>query len=78
MKDFPTIKLPKLHKIVYANTVDGVQAIYQRSYKDCLVDEWLTANCKSNYYHGPGWTKEKFIEFEDDKEAVMFALRWGI
>lgn len=74
---FPKVKFPVLHKIVYAHTVDGAMAAYQRSYKDCLVDEWLEANCKHGYYHSPGWMTEKFIQFEDDREAVMFALRWA-
>jgi len=77
MEMFPHIKIPVLHKVKYANTVDQVQAQYQRSYKDHLVDTWLKDNCRSPYYHSPGYLKEKFIEFEDDREAVMFALRWG-
>jgi hypothetical protein len=48
--------------------------MYQRSYKDYLVDQWLKDNCRGNYYHSPGYMKEKFIQFEDDHEAVMFAL----
>jgi hypothetical protein len=68
------IKFPVLHKVVYACTVDHVDAFYQRSY---LVDEWLKKNCRSPYYHSPGYLKEKFIQFEDDQEAVMFALRWA-
>jgi hypothetical protein len=76
MKDFPTVKLPVLHKVIYAYTVDFVQARYQRSYKDCLVDEWLENNCKHPYYHSPGYLNEKFIQFEDDVEAVMFALKF--
>ena len=76
MEMFPDIKIPVLHKIKYANTVDDVEAQYQRSYLDHLVDEWLRANCKSPYYHSPGYLKEKFIQFEDDKEAMLFALRW--
>lgn len=72
------IKFKKLYKIKYAETVGGVLAAYQRSYQDHLVDEWLGENCKHSYYHSPGYLTEKFIEFEDDKEAVMFALRWGI
>ena len=72
----PTVKVPKLHKIIYAHSVDGVDAQYQRSYKDHLVDEWLKANCRAPYYHSTYHT-EKFIQFEDDKEAVMFALRWA-
>ena len=77
MAQYLNIEVPKLYKIKYADTVDGVQAQYQRSYKDYLVDEWLKANCRHPYYHSPGWTTEKFIEFEDDREAVMFALRWS-
>ena len=76
MEMFPNIKIPVLHKIKYANTVDDVEAQYQRSYLDHLVDEWLRANCKSPYYHSPGYLKEKFIQFEDDKEAMLFALVW--
>ena len=29
------------------------------------------------YYHSPGYLQEKFIQFEDDAEAMMFALRWA-
>lgn len=71
------VGVPVLHKVVYADTVDGVQAQFQRSYLDHLVDQWLEANCKHSYYHSPGWTTEKFIEFEDDKDAFWFALRWA-
>lgn len=67
-----------MHKVVYAKTVDGVESQYQRSYKDHLVDEWLKQNCKRKYYHSPGWTTEKFIEFEDSRDAILFTLRWGI
>jgi hypothetical protein len=75
---FPGIKFPVLHTVVYAYTADDVPARYQRSYKDHLVDTWLKANCKAPYYHSPGYLKEKFIQFEDDEDAVLFALRWGI
>ena len=74
---FPGINFPVLHKVVYAHTTDGVQATYQRSYKDHLVDTWLESNCRHGYYRSPGYLKEKFIQFEDDHEAVMFALRWA-
>lgn len=71
------VKLPTLHKIVYAYTVDHIDAFYQRSYLDHLVDTWLEENCEYPYYHSPGYLKEKFIEFEDGKEAFMFGLRFG-
>jgi hypothetical protein len=76
--ELPGVRVPILYTIKYAETVDYVDAYYQRSYKDHLVDEWLRANCRNQYYHSPGYLKEKSIQFEDDKEAVMFALRWGI
>jgi hypothetical protein len=67
-----------LHKVKYAETTDSsVQAKYQRSYKDYLVDEWLKANCKKPYHHSPGYLTEKFIEFECNEDAVWFALRWS-
>lgn len=72
--EVPHLKVPVLHKVVYANTVDHVQAFYQRSYKDHLVDAWLKENCRSPYYHSPGYLREKFIHFEDDEEAAMFSL----
>lgn len=74
---FPGINIPVLHRVVYDKTTDGVFATYQRSYKDYLVDEWLKSNCRHSYYHSPGYLREKFIEFECDEDALMFALRWS-
>jgi hypothetical protein len=77
MRGFPGIKTPVLHRVTYGHTTDGVYAAYQRSYQDHLVDEWLKYHCQGTYYHSPGWMKQKFIEFEDDQDAVIFALRWA-
>jgi hypothetical protein len=75
---WPGIKFPVLHRVVYDRRIhQSVPAVYHRSYKDHLVDQWLKDNCRSLYYHSPGYLHEKFIEFEDDAEAVMFALRWA-
>lgn len=71
------IKFPKLHRVVYGKTMDGVLAQWQVSYKDYKVNEWLKEYCCSPYYHSPGYLTEKFIEFEDSKDATMFALKWG-
>jgi hypothetical protein len=76
-KAWPGVTFPVLHKVIYAHTVDGVPAKYQKSYLDCLVDSWLRENCKHPYYHSPGYLREKFIQFECDEEAFMFSLRWG-
>ena len=72
-----TLKIPVLHRVHYAKTVDDVQAYYQKTLLDHHVDTWLYDNCKSPYYHSPGYLREKFIEFEDDAEAVMFALKFA-
>jgi hypothetical protein len=73
---FPGIKIPVLHRVVYAEAEDGVFTDYQLSDKDHLVNEWLKKNCKRPYYRSPGYIREKFIQFEDDEEAMLFALRW--
>ena len=74
---WPGVQFPVLHKVTYAKTVDGVQAQWQISYKDYKVNEWLKANCRSPYYHSPGYLQEKFIQFECDEEAALFALTWA-
>ncbi len=74
---FPNVQVPVLHKVIYAHTVDDVPASYQRSYKDYLVNAWLKENCRHPYYHSPGYLKEKFIQFECDEEATLFALKWS-
>jgi hypothetical protein len=48
-----------------------------RSLLDYNVDRWLEENCQGRYYHNPAWTREKFIEFEDSRDAMWFALRYG-
>jgi hypothetical protein len=73
---FPGINFPVLHKVVYANTIEGVPAQWQISYKDYIVNEWLKENCQHPYYHSPGYLTEKFIQFECDEEAALFALTW--
>lgn len=70
----PDLRIPVLHKVVYAKTTDGVKAQWQISYKDYIVNEWLTENCKHPYYHSPGYLEEKFIEFECNEDAALFAL----
>lgn len=78
LNDRNNVQTPVLHKVVYDHRIhESMPAHYQRSHKDHLVDAWLESNCQSPYYHNPGWTQEKFIEFEDGAEAVAFALKWA-
>ena len=66
LKMFPEILTHVLHKVKYHINAEDYQ-----------LNTWLKENCKGYYYHSPGWMKEKFIQFEDDHDAVMFALRWS-
>jgi hypothetical protein len=73
---FPGIKIPVLHRVVYARTIEGIFPPDARSDRDRLIDTWLKSNCRYNYYRDPGYLREKFIEFECDEEAMLFALKW--
>jgi hypothetical protein len=66
-----------LHTVIYAKYDDNVQSQHRRSYKDWLVDQWLEENCIGMYFHNPGWTTEKYIQFERSEDAVHFSLRWA-
>ena len=66
-----------LHRVVYHILELGQLAGDIRSFLDDNVDCWLEENCQGRYYHNPGWTREKFIEFEDSRDAMWFALRYG-
>ena len=72
----PGVKIPELHRVVYAHTVDGVASTFQISLKDVQVREWCQDNCVGRWYMHPGWTTEKFVDFEDSTDAVMFTLKW--
>jgi hypothetical protein len=47
-----------------------------------MVQEWCYDNCTGNFYIGVDWDnwepdrKNRCIEFELEKDAIMFALRW--
>lgn len=71
-----SIKIPKLHRVHYGTSVDGIYAKYQKSLRDYQIDSWLKENCRAPYYHST-YHFDKFIQFEDDEDAVMFALMWG-
>lgn len=69
------ITVPKLHKVVYGrNKKDGMHLPNDKIWH---IESWLEENCCHPYYHSPGYTDDLFIEFECDKDAVWFALRWA-
>lgn len=66
-----------LHTVVYHRLEPGQLAGHIRSLLDHNVDRWLEEHCQGRYYHNPGWTDTKFIQFEDALEAFTFSLTWG-
>lgn len=71
------LDVPVLHKVVY-DYIDDSEPIFSRyRSKDSEVNEWLRQNCRHGYYHSPSYLREKFIQFECDQEAMLFALRWS-
>ena len=75
-------KVPILHKVCYGKSAVNANPFLGIPYKfyprhDVAVLEWCEANCRAAWYRSPSHCDQTFIEFEDDEDAVMFALRWG-
>jgi hypothetical protein len=68
------ITVPVLHKIYYGKLLPPGNWRGQEEQR--LIEQWLSENCQSAFYHSPVYLNDKFIEFEDDAEATLFALRW--
>lgn len=80
LPNYPKFKLPVLHKVVYNSSISEYEGNgYIKAYPlhDAEIEEWCRVNCKSGWYLSPSHSDETFIEFEDDEEAVVFALMWG-
>lgn len=60
----PHLEVPVLHRVHF------------RKYRFAEMREWLEANCGARYYVAPGWATD-FVEFEDDRDATAFAMRWA-
>ena len=62
----PTLRVPVLHKVNYNPAYTHGEIYY-----------WLKENCRAPFYTGPSWTDTRFVEFEDDRDATAFAMRWS-
>jgi hypothetical protein len=62
----PTLKVPKLHDVQYNNAYTGGE-IYR----------WCKENTRAPFYTAPSWTGKCLVQFEDDQDATMFALRFA-
>ena len=60
------LTIPVLHKVKFAWSNENVTEIRR----------WCKQYCKAGYYFGPAFNKN-FCEFEDDEDAMLFALRWS-
>ena len=68
-----TTRVPILHKVCYGPT----GGIGKHPTHDVAVFDWCKENCQAAWYMSPGYVDQCFIEFEDDEDAVMFALVWS-
>jgi hypothetical protein len=76
----PALKVPVLHRVDYAYTEgNGFTSAWltKSAQTDMDVRAWCQHNCRAAYYLHPGYTREKFVHFEDDQDATLFALRWA-
>lgn len=64
--ELPELKVPKLHRVFYSETWFSWE-----------MQDWCEKNCQAKFYTSPGWCDPAFIEFEDDLDATLFALRWS-
>jgi hypothetical protein len=70
--EVPALKVPVLHRVDY----DYADTLSVFCHSDIKVRAWCKDNCQAAYYLHPGYTREKFVHFEDDQDAVFFALKW--
>lgn len=64
-EDYPTLRVPKLHKVSYDPKYTWSHVYY-----------WCKENCRAPSYTAMAWAGT-FVEFEDDEDAVAFALKFS-
>lgn len=69
----PNLTVPKLHKVVYGKRDMNGPLVYEHE-GTAKIREWCQQHCKEPFYMSPGWMEEVFIQFEDDEDAMLFAL----
>lgn len=57
--------VPVLHKVHFNKSADRRE-----------VRIWCENNCRAMFYTGPSWAG-RFVEFEDDEDAMWFSLRYS-
>jgi signal peptidase I len=46
-------------------------------YNDGEVYRWCKENTRAPFYTAPSWHGKRLVQFEDDSDAIMFALRFS-
>lgn len=64
------LDVPKLHDVV----IRADEIFSRDEYNE--MNEWCYKNCKERFYFFPSWTRKIGAQFEDDEDAMLFALRW--
>jgi hypothetical protein len=64
-EELPSLRVPRLHRVNY-----------NPKYNWGEVQYWCKENCRAPSYMGGSWSGN-FAEFEDDQDAVLFALKWA-
>ena len=72
----PDVKVPQLHRVTYGYSA-SFRDRYEWNLKDRTIRAWCDEYCYAPFYFHAGYTNEKFVQFEDDQDAVLFALRWA-
>lgn len=62
----PTLKVPRLHEVNY-----------NKKFNSGEVYRWCKESCKAPFYTAPSWTGKNLVQFEDDEDAIVFALRFS-
>ena len=64
--EMPTLKVPKLHDVTY-----------NKQYTDGEIYRWCRENTRAPFYTAPSWMGRRFVQFEDDSDAIAFALKFS-
>lgn len=63
------LKVPVLHTVILSKEPD-TETGFKMHY-------WCQQNCRAGFYGIPSWHNSPGYQFEDDEDAVLFALRWS-
>lgn len=76
-----TTRVPIMHKVVYGGKAKEISlhgsTFRTRPRHDVAALGWCESNCQFGWHSSQNNDTELYIEFEDDEEAALFALKWA-